>query len=412
MKIKDSNAMDCNKPILRPGLVIGNKYELIEPLGGGGMGVVWKAKTAHADFAVKFINPDLLGQDDLKNRFERERSALSDCRNIPNVAAIIDFVVEPSLPNAIVMQYVHGRDLSCHINDRLAAQSPENTEPLFGCDAFLRLATSICSSLAEVHRRGIVHRDIKPNNIMISSVDMVPYLTDFGIAQFFRRHGNDRGLRERSGTQGYMAPEVELGLSSNPISDQWSLAATFYAAMIGHPPDKDHVETGRVSLSIARKLGFFADPIIKALRKNPSERYSKIDEFEEDLKRGTHDRSMRNDTTGMISGKILLIDGRHTDGHLVSLVAEKSNFLKGIVRLEVGDSQLDSVAIKNLLEHLPDVKVVEVKRCPNIEPSAWSEVLKRPCFEVLKISDCNSLSPEPFTGECGKKIKWMDRQNA
>ena len=411
-RIEDTNAMDSDERILRRGLVIGNKYELIEPLGGGGMGVVWKAKTAHADFAVKFINPELCGQDDLNNRFERERAALTGCRNIPNVAAIIDFVVESSFPKAIVMQYVHGKDLSCHISDRLVAQSQGSTEPLFECDAFLRMALSICSSLAEVHRRGIVHRDIKPSNIMISSVDMVPYLTDFGIAQFFRRRANQGGQREQSGTECYMAPEVDLGLFANPKSDQWSLAATFYAALTGYPPEKDLVETGRVSLSIARRLGFFADPIIKSLRKDPSERYPNIDEFKEDLNRRSHERLMRNDTTGMISGKKLLIDGGHTYGHVVSLVAEKSNFLNGIVRLEVGDSQLDSVAIKSLLAHLPNVKVVEVKRCPNIGPSALSEVLKRPCFEVLKISDCDSFSPGIFEGECGEKIKWMDRQSA
>lgn len=401
--------MDSNEQTLHPGLVIGRKYELIEPLGRGAMGVVWKAKTAYADFAVKFISPELLAQDDLNDRFERERSALFGCRNIPNVAAMVDFIDEASYPKAIVMQYVHGQDLCQHIKARLQASPTESKAPLFEHDEFLRMATSICSSLSEVHRRGIVHRDIKPSNIVISSIDMVPYVTDFGIAQFFQRHANDGTLRKQSGTKGYMAPEVVLGSSANPMSDQWSLAATFYAALTGFPPTESVVETERVPLSTALRLGSFANPIIKALRNAPSDRFSTVEEFLREINQARHQGLNRIDTAGMISGRKLLIDGNHTYGHLVELVSAKSKILSNIVRLDVVDSRLDGVAIKNLLQHLPAIKVVEVKNARNIEPMTWSELLERPLFEVLRISQCDLLKPKDFDGKHSKRIKWLDR---
>jgi serine/threonine protein kinase len=397
---------------LQAGDLLGGRYELLQILGSGGMGVVWKAKTVHADFAIKLIDPLHLDNQSITARFEKERTALFSCRNIPNVAGLVDFI-QDAFRMAMVMQFVDGNDLQWHIDQRKELAERHSSQPLFSRDEFVRMSKSLCASLAEIHRRNIVHRDIKPRNIMISRIDSVPYWTDFGIAKVIDPSAPAKMLKAQPGTKGYMAPEQLDGYEASFGSDQWSLAATFYAVLVGVPPRMESVQSGKLSLEHSQRLGVFADPIYKALRPEPIDRFESIADFNHALlqaasQKDSHFKSTGGiDPSGMISGQKLFIDAGHSRAHLNILVASKSAVLKHIVRLDIHNSNLDDIDIEEFLRSLPSLKVLNLQSCPGISISGIKELLKRSTFETLRISNCGRLTPEAFGNQMIGKVKWV-----
>jgi serine/threonine protein kinase len=398
------------------GYLLGGRYELVQILGSGGMGVVWRAKTAHADFAIKLIDPKLLENSWITARFEKERTALFSCRNIPNVAGLIDFIQDSSRM-AMVMQFVDGNDLQWHIDQRKEFAERHSAKPLFSQDEFVRMATSLCTSLQEIHRRHIVHRDIKPRNIMISRIDSVPYWTDFGIAKVIDPSAPAKMVKAQPGTKGYMAPEQLDGYEASFGSDQWSLAATLYAVLVGVPPLLGAVRSGKLSLEHSQSLGVFADPIHRALRPEPTHRFESVAEFHKALlqaaaKKKAHVTANGGvDPSGMISGQKLFIDEGHSRAHLTSLFALKAALLKHIVRLDIQDSSLDDIDIRELLGALPSLKVLNLQSCPELSISAIRELLNRSTFETLRIGNCGRMTPESFGRELTDKVKWVAISN-
>jgi len=197
-------------------------YRLGEQLGEGGMGVVYLARDAsEQQVAVKVLRQGVPAEATARRRLAREVDTMRRVHS-PFVAEVIDADVEGS-PPYIVTRYVGGRTL----DDVVAADGP------LTCAALATLAQGLAAALVAIHSAGVVHRDLKPGNVML--VDGQPVVIDFGIAQ------TPESTRLTMtgmfmGTPGYLAPEVIEGKSSGPAADVHSWAATLAYAATGRPP--------------------------------------------------------------------------------------------------------------------------------------------------------------------------------
>jgi serine/threonine protein kinase len=203
--------------------VIAGRYTLEREIGRGGSGTVHLARdeVLGRQVAMKRIGV-IPGSDDAdRERAERE-ARLAAALNHPHVVSVFDLVDADDV-RWLVMEYVDGETLS----DRVRTSGPlEDTEAA-------RLLAQTADALVEAHGRGIVHRDVKPSNILIAGG--AAKLNDFGIA----RAADDPSLTQTglvTGSPAYLAPEVASGSSATPASDVWSLGATLYHAVTGAPP--------------------------------------------------------------------------------------------------------------------------------------------------------------------------------
>jgi serine/threonine protein kinase len=204
--------------------VIADRYDLVREIGRGGMGSVWLGRDTllGREVALKRIglmpgaaSPDL-------QRAERE-ARLAARLNHPHVVAVFDLVEEGD-ETWLVMEYVEGITLSAFVK-RDGALTPDEAAPL---------VRQAADALAAAHAAGIVHRDVKPSNMLVTRDGEVK-LTDFGIA----RAEADASLTRTglvTGSPAYLAPEVASGATATEASDVWSLGATLYHLLAAHPP--------------------------------------------------------------------------------------------------------------------------------------------------------------------------------
>jgi eukaryotic-like serine/threonine-protein kinase len=209
-------------------------YRLLNPLGSGGMGAVFRAEdtTLHRTVALKFL-PERRGSDPKVHERLREEARTASALNHPNICTIYE-VGEDSGEVFIAMEYVEGRSLSEIIR---------SGQPL-ATGAVLRYGVQIASALEHAHQRGVIHRDLKPLNIVINPQGDAKIL-DFGLAR--RRNPADLDQRELetagtnataelSGTLPYMAPEQLEGRGASPRTDIWSLGIVLYEMVTGARP--------------------------------------------------------------------------------------------------------------------------------------------------------------------------------
>ncbi len=215
--------------------VVGGRYKLIEIRGGGGMAKVYKAEdqTLQRVVAVKLINPELRSEPEFDARFQREARIASQLQD-PHIVAVHDFGFDPTLGPFLVMEYLEGQSL----RERLATGGPL---PL---KAAIQISGQIMLALMHAHDRGIVHRDIKPDNIFLmsqSGVRMHARILDFGIARILRSDDPSQGMALTSpgavlGTPRYMSPEQLAGQTLDARSDIFSAALVIYESLTGQLP--------------------------------------------------------------------------------------------------------------------------------------------------------------------------------
>jgi serine/threonine protein kinase len=209
-------------------MLVADRYRLLEPVGAGGMGRVWLARDEmlHRDVAVKEIVPPSWMSDAEQHRMRDRtlREARSAARlNHPHVVRIYDVVHAEGL-SWIVMEYVPSRSLHQVLND----EGPY--EPAVAA----RIGLAVLDALAAAHRAGVLHRDVKPHNVLIGTDGRV-VLTDFGLATFVG-DGSVTAPGLIVGSPQYVSPERARDGASTVESDLWSLGATLYAAVEGHSP--------------------------------------------------------------------------------------------------------------------------------------------------------------------------------
>ncbi|MEJ2194495.1 MAG: protein kinase [Ignavibacteriaceae bacterium] len=206
-------------------------YKILEKLGEGGMGKVYKAKDTKLDrfVALKFLPSQLTASEDDKARFIQEAKAAS-AMNHPNVCTIHDIQnYENQL--FIVMEFVDGKTLK----DKKDSLSEKQN---------LEIGIQVAEGLAAAHEKGIVHRDIKPENIMVRK-DGIVQIMDFGLAKLYKESNVSRLTKAGStvGTIGYMSPEQVQGLDVDHRTDIFSLGVVLYELLSGEAPFKGMHET-------------------------------------------------------------------------------------------------------------------------------------------------------------------------
>jgi serine/threonine protein kinase len=250
--------------------LLAGRYLLGEPLGRGGMGVVWRARDQLLDreVAVKELQVSGMPDEDLHTLFSRMQQEARAAARIdhPSVIIVHDVVEQDGRP-WIVMELVDGQSLA----EILALEGT-----LLPRDA-ARVGAQVASALAQAHRQGVLHRDVKPANVMIDRRGRV-VLTDFGIARFEGRGGGLTRTGEIVGSPDYLAPERVTGHRPGPEADLWALGATLYAAVEGQSPFLRSTTAATLQAVMAEPLpepvhaGPLAPVIAALMSKDPAER--------------------------------------------------------------------------------------------------------------------------------------------
>jgi serine/threonine-protein kinase len=244
------------------------RYRLIKRIGKGGMGEVWRAqdRALRREVALKILSPDYGRKPSAIARFEREIQATAEISH-PNVVRIHDWGVSDDGVWYYAMDLLAGMDLATLVRQ---------TGPLPAA-LVAHLGSGAAAGLAECHRRGIVHRDIKPGNLFVVAPANEPErldVLDFGIA----RADTDSELTVAGavlGTPGYMAPEVKAGAPGGVPADIYSLGAAFYYALTARSP---HDTDGAPASALATVPAALDDLLVRMLDREPSRRPASVDE--------------------------------------------------------------------------------------------------------------------------------------
>jgi len=204
---------------------LGDDYELLEEIGTGGFGRVYRARdlALERDVAIKVLHPALTADPGVVERFRREAQLAARLRH-PNIVSIYDIMGRAGL-SWYTMEYVPGSNLAQVIQ----------RHSTFSLDQSERLLNEALSALEHAHSVGLIHRDLKPENMLIEP-DGRLRITDFGLALALRGGARFGGATSRSGTPQFAAPEQLLGERVDQRADLYSLAAVAYFALLGRPP--------------------------------------------------------------------------------------------------------------------------------------------------------------------------------
>jgi eukaryotic-like serine/threonine-protein kinase len=224
------------------GQVLGDRYQLVEPLGQGGMGSVYLAERLpdELEVAIKIVRPEHAGNPTTHERFLREVRTTVAIQS-PHVVQIFDSGMSPDGRAYLVMERLEGESLTERLRRPPSLRSVEA----------LHVARDVAYALEAAHKTGVIHRDLKPDNIFICR-DGTVKVVDFGIAKAFaqdeRRAVSEPSLTEAHrvvGTPVYMSPEVISKEGLSPASDLYSLGVILYETMVGEPPfyEKDAIGT-------------------------------------------------------------------------------------------------------------------------------------------------------------------------
>ncbi len=269
-----------------------DKYELLSRLGHGGMGVIYKAKRKdnQETIALKVLHAHLLNDPESKKRFEQEAAACRDLKH-RNLITMLDFGFSKHGQPYMTMEYLEGQPLS----DRIETQGRLEVRK------FINIFTQICDGLNHAHQKHVVHRDVKPSNVMIIKSDAgvdIAKILDFGIAKRHVEENRDHLTPTGNvlGSPAYIAPEQCAGAEADPRSDIYSLGCVMYEALTGQPPfvHDSAIKVLLMQLSeqpqtLSQRCPDVEFPleletiVMRCLEKDPSARYQNASELGADL---------------------------------------------------------------------------------------------------------------------------------
>lgn len=281
---------------LSPGSTFMDKYEVIMSLGRGSTGIIYKARHFYLNrlVAVKVLHPQLIVDAESVARFKREAQAISSL-NHPNIVSVHDFGITPDGLPYLVMDYSGGETLMSRIGAR-DHLTPEEILPIF---------IQACDALAHAHSRGVIHRDVKPNNMMIVEDDSGKEslrLVDFGIAKM-PKGGAAMEITQNNDVLGsplYMSPEQCMGARLDTRTDIFSLGCVMYTAFMGREPFMgDNILDTMYRRTVENPTPFcemrpdirmpqsllLEAIVFRAMERNIDERYQTMDELKQDLER-------------------------------------------------------------------------------------------------------------------------------
>jgi serine/threonine-protein kinase len=260
----------------------GNRYRILHRLGSGGMAHVYAAEHVQLGrpLVIKVLHAQLAREAEMRERFRREAEAAASLTH-PHICPIIDYGASEEVVY-LVMPYLAGGSLA----DRLVRD--RTVPPVVAASATVQVACA----LDYAHRRGVVHRDIKPDNILFDD-DGYALVTDFGIATA-RRHGRLTGTGRAMGTPHYMSPEQAMGRLVDGRSDLYALGIMLYEMLLGFPPfdgadsysvGYKHVHEAPVAPEVvdSRTPAALATIVMRCLAKSPDERYQRGDDVADAL---------------------------------------------------------------------------------------------------------------------------------
>ncbi len=276
------------------GTILDDKFEIVSLLGGGGVGQVYKANHLFLKktVAIKLLFPHVALDQNKVERFKQEALALS-CLEHPNIINVLDYGQSDKGQPYLVMEYLDGVSLADVISTE-GPLPPERAIPLL---------LAVCDAMTHAHLKGLIHRDLKPSNIMLvrgQGGKETVKLIDFGLAKQFTE-GEEGFLRltqtgEIFGSPYYMSPEQVKGQRADIRTDIYAMGILMFEALTGKVPfsSKDPVEVFSAQLndSPGRLTGFVTNSqtrdcleliILKAMAKNPEERYQTMGELAQDL---------------------------------------------------------------------------------------------------------------------------------
>ncbi|EPY2285987.1 Stk1 family PASTA domain-containing Ser/Thr kinase [Clostridium sporogenes] len=285
------------------GTKLGNRYELLEKVGEGGMATVYKAKCHYLNrfVAIKILKDQFCSDKEFVEKFKREATSVASLSD-NNIVNIYDVGSENNI-HYIVMEYVDGKTLKELIVEKGKIEPKET----------VRISKQIASALVCAHRNNIIHRDIKPHNILVTKEGIIK-VTDFGIA----KASNSATITNSSKVMGsahYFSPEQAKGSFVDSRTDIYSLGIVMYEMLVGKVPfdgespvsvavkhiQNEVVAPKEIDDKIPESLN---SVVLKCLEKNPVKRYQTIKNLEEDLARIENNESILNGSSNMLENDV------------------------------------------------------------------------------------------------------------